>query len=148
MMPVSIKKIYATLAVVNLLALFAALFLTYVHFSPDASDFCVLSEKWNCDIVNKSIYSTLFGIPVSLMGSVAYFGFLLFSIRGLRKDQKKLLPYFLAMVLCATAFALYLTGIEAFVLKTYCLFCVVQQLLILMELGLAFYLFKHSKSHA
>lgn len=133
---------------VNALAMAAAIYLTMVHFKPDLSDFCNISEGWNCEIVNKSIYSTLFGIPVSLIGSIAYFAFLIFSIRGLKTDQSKLIPYFLFFVSIGTLFALYLTGIEAFVLKTFCMFCVAQQILILIDLGIAIKLYLLTKKHA
>lgn len=145
---INLKKYYWALVLVNILALAAAIYLTMVHFKPDLSDFCNISEGWNCEIVNKSIYSTLFGIPVSLIGSIAYFAFLIFSIRGLKTDQSKLIPYFLFFVSVGTLFALYLTGIEAFVLKTFCMFCVAQQILILIDLGIAIKLYLLTKKHA
>lgn len=143
-----VKTIYKVLALLNALAIPITLYLTYLHFEPNASDICVLSEKWNCDIVNKSIYSSIFGIPVSVMGFFAYLSFLVFSIRGLKVDQSKWAGWFLFVVTGGTAFALYLTGIETFVLKTYCLFCVAQQIIILIEWVYAYQLYKLSKAHA
>lgn len=135
------RKHYIALIILNALAIPVTLYLSYLHYEPDASDICVLSEKWNCSIVNKSIYAELFGIPVSILGFVAYVAFLAFAIRGLKHNQNKLVPYFLLAVAGGTAFALYLTGIEAFVLQTFCLFCVIQQILILIELGVATHLY-------
>ncbi len=148
MMKNSIKQLYKVLIALNLLAIPITIYLIYMHFVPAASDFCVIGEKWNCDIVNKSIYSTLFGIPVAIMGFVAYSAFLIFSIRGLKVDQAKWTAWFLFFVTGGLAFALYLTAIEAFVLKTFCLFCVAQQVIILIEWGCALHLYKLSKSHA
>jgi uncharacterized membrane protein len=144
----SMNQIYKTLAVINVLAILTTIYLTYLHFVPEASDICNLSEKWNCEIVNKSIYSELFGIPVSILGMAAYLAFLTFSLLGLRRNLKKWTPYFLAAVAGGTAFALYLTGIETFVLRTYCVFCVVQQILILIELYLAYRLYTLTRRHA
>lgn len=144
----NLKKYYWVLVLVNVLAIAATIYLTVMHFKPDLSDFCNISKGWDCEIVNKSIYSTLFGIPVSILGMVAYSAFLIFSIRGLKVDQSKWIPYFLFFVAGGTLFALYLTGIEAFVLRTFCLFCVVQQILILIELGIATKLYLLTKKHA
>ena len=144
----NLKNYYKALSVINFLALLVSAYLTYLHFAPEASDVCNLSEKWNCEIVNKSIYSEIFGIPVSILGLIAYLAFFIFSLRGLRRDQSKWLPYFLFFVAGGTAFALYLTGIEAFVLRTFCLFCVTQQVLILIELGLAIRLTLLTRKHA
>lgn len=127
------KKTFSFLSVLNFFGILISSYLLYMHFSPEASDFCVLGERWNCDIVNKSIYAEIAGIPVSALGLVAYLSFFAFTLRGTRKDQKKFLPYFFALLSVGLLFTLYLTGIETFVLKTYCLFCVSQQIILLIE---------------
>jgi uncharacterized membrane protein len=134
--------------VLNVLAAAVAAYLTYIHYKPALTDFCNFGEKWNCDIVNKSIYAEIFGIPVALLGLLAYLGFLAFSIRGLFKDQTKLVPLYFFALSGSLAFALYLTGIETFVLKTYCLFCVIQQVLILIQWGVALRLYLLTRRHA
>lgn len=116
----------------------AAAYLLYVHYAPSASSICNISDTLNCDIVNKSIYSKLFGIPVSLLGLLAYGGLFIFSVRGLSKNQDKWVPWAFLFASFCLAFALYLTGIEAFVLKAYCVFCLAQQVLILLEWILLF----------
>ncbi|MFA4814592.1 MAG: vitamin K epoxide reductase family protein [Candidatus Gracilibacteria bacterium] len=142
------RKYYLSLVFINVAAALVSAYLIVMHFKPELSDICYLSAKWDCDIVNKSIYSEIFGIPVAILGFLAYSAFLAFALRGLKTDQKKLLPAFLAVLTCALAFAFYLTGIETFVLKTYCLFCVVQQILILLESGVALRLYLLTKRHA
>lgn len=142
-----------------------AAYLTYLHFEPDASDFCNFSEKWNCDIVNKSIYSTLnigpVEIPVAILGFCA---FLLIGVVSLgvvkkfrfQKIQKslrdgvvlKLLRYF---SIIAFLFSLYLTYVEAFKLMTFCLFCVISQTTILLIMLLFFrmnHIIKNNKKDA
>lgn len=142
------RKYYLSLAFINAAALAVSAYLIVMHFKPDLSDVCHLGEKWNCDIVNKSTYAELFGIPVAILGFIAYASFLGFSLRGLKKNQNKLFPLFFLALSGALAFALYLTGIETFVLRTYCLFCVIQQVLILIEWGIALRLYLLTKRHA
>jgi vitamin-K-epoxide reductase (warfarin-sensitive) len=140
------KKRYLALTVINLLALAISIYLATLHFKPDLSSVCVISEKWNCDIVNKSIYSQILGIPVSILGAVTYLLLLIFSIRGLFRDQKKFIPIVFLCLTGAVGFSLYLTGVEAFILKTFCIFCVTQQILILLEYGITLTLLKDLKS--
>ncbi len=130
------RKRHLALVLINLSALLIAGYLTRLHFKPDLSDVCNFSERWNCDIVNKSTYSTLFGVPVAIFGALTYLSLLIFSIRGLYRDQNRLIPYVFLALNGALAFSLYLTGVEAFILKTFCVFCVAQQVLILLEYGI------------
>jgi uncharacterized membrane protein len=141
----STKTRYRWLVGLNLVAVLATIYLTYAHFKPSASEVCNFSEQWNCEIVNQSIYSEIFGIPVSILGFITYALLTAFALRGLKRSQAKLLPWVLAGTVGATGFALYLTGIETFVLKTYCIFCVVQQVIILLDLGLITSLTLHRK---
>lgn len=142
------KKRYIALTLINLLAFAISVYLATLHFKPDLSSVCVISEKWNCDIVNKSTYSLFFGIPVSVLGAFTYLALLAFSIRGFFRNQKKLIPYVFLCLNGAVAFSLYLTGVEAFILKTFCIFCVSQQVLILLEYAVVASLFKDTKSIA
>ena len=67
------------LALLSLAGAVVSLYLTYLHFTPEASTICQLGEAFDCDKVNKSVYSTFFGIPVAIMGSGYYIGMLIFS---------------------------------------------------------------------
>lgn len=94
---------------------------------------CNWSDSLNCDLVNKSIYAEFGGIPVSLIGIIGY-GFLAVgSILKLleRKTDHGLTRVLLVASYGAMAFSLYLTGIEAFVLRAYCPTCLASLGLIL-----------------
>jgi uncharacterized membrane protein len=89
------------------------------HYSTSNSSFCNLSETLNCDVVNRSVYSKIAGVPVALVGIVGYlalFGIALFS----RGQREKLL---LAASLIGLVFALRLTYIEGWVLGVWCVLC-------------------------
>ena len=139
------NKIFKTLTTLNLIGLCISLYLTYIHFLPSASTICNFGETWNCDIVNKSIYAQILGVPVAILGAIAYLGFTIFSIYGLFHDTKKIFPYYFATLCLGVGFTLYLTAIETFVLKTYCAFCVAQQIIILITFGLSIWLYKITK---
>jgi len=44
----------------------------YEHFATSTTSFCNFSDAFNCDLVNRSAYSTVLGVPVALVGIVGY----------------------------------------------------------------------------
>ncbi|MEK9160181.1 MAG: vitamin K epoxide reductase family protein [Patescibacteria group bacterium] len=139
------KTHYKVLAVLNFLGMVVSGYLVYVHFEPSLTDFCNLGEQWNCEIVNKSIYAEIAGVPVAAIGFAAYLSFFIFALRGLRKNQNRFIPWYFLVLSGGVAFTLYLTAVESFVLHTYCLFCVTQQIIILIEWAFALSLYKLTK---
>ncbi len=91
------------------------------HYRTSADSFCNLSETFNCDLVNQSIYSKFLGIPVALIGILGYVGLLALATLVRRNPQTpKLL---LLASIAGLSFALYLTYIEGFVLAVWCILC-------------------------
>jgi vitamin-K-epoxide reductase (warfarin-sensitive) len=98
------------------------------HYAKSATTFCNLGEKFDCDIVNRSEYSTLMGIPVAGIGVFGYGLLLVFStVRRLRSETRTQL---LITALAGLGFALYLTYVEANVLMTWCILCLTSLALI------------------
>jgi uncharacterized membrane protein len=91
------------------------------HYAKSATSYCEFGEKFNCDIVNRSEYSSLFGIPVAGIG-VAGYGLLLVLSTFKRLDNQTPTRLLLAAGI-GLAFALYLTYVEAYVLTTWCILC-------------------------
>ena len=91
------------------------------HYATSKTAYCEIGESFNCDIVNRSQYSTLFGIPVALIGMLGYA-----AIGGLatiyreRSDTPLML---FAGAGAGLAFALYLTYIEGHVLGIWFILC-------------------------
>ena len=91
------------------------------HYAKSASQFCDFGEKFNCDIVNRSEYSDIMGIPVAGIG-VAGYALLLALATAYRSRVETPLRLLLAS-LAGLTFALYLTYVEAYVLDTWCILC-------------------------
>ena len=104
------------------------------HYSIVSSTFCTINTTFNCDVVNKSEYSELFGIPVSVFGLLAYIALLGLSIFLRRGKQETAFTLLLLLAVGGFTFSLYLTSIEAFVLYTWCLVCLTSQASILATL--------------
>ena len=91
------------------------------HYGTTETSYCDFGASFNCDIVNRSIYSTAVGIPDALIGILGYG--LLFALATFYRTKVET-PY--TLLIAATAglgFALYLTYIEKFVLATWCILC-------------------------
>lgn len=98
------------------------------HYAKSASAFCDIGEKYNCDIVNRSEYSSIMGIPVAGIG-VAGYGVLL-ALATIYRSRRETALRLLAASGAGMAFALYLTYVEGSVLDTWCILCLTSLVLI------------------
>jgi vitamin-K-epoxide reductase (warfarin-sensitive) len=91
------------------------------HFATTKTAFCDAGETFNCDIVNRSTYSTVLGVPVALIGMLGYGALAgLATVYRSRRDAPALL---LGGSAAGLAFALYLTYVEGHVLGVWCILC-------------------------
>jgi uncharacterized membrane protein len=105
------------------------------HYSKSATSFCEFGEKFNCDIVNRSEYSSIMGIPVAAIG-IAGYG-LLVTLSTWYRSRPETATRLLMFASAGLAFALYLTYIEAQVLNTWCILCLISLGIITLVTGLA-----------
>jgi vitamin-K-epoxide reductase (warfarin-sensitive) len=105
------------------------------HFAKSTTEFCDLNQKFSCDIVNRSEYSSLAGIPVAAIGIAGYLALFALStfLRGHAETPNRLL----AAAIAGLAYALYLTYIEAYVLTAWCILCLISLCLIALICVLA-----------
>src|SRR5207302_9432180 len=91
------------------------------HFRKSKTSYCDFGESFNCDLVNRSEYSTVAGVPVALIGIVGYAGLLAFATFYRAKAET---PAILVLgSVGGLEFALYLTYVEKFILSICCLLC-------------------------
>lgn len=109
-------------------------YLTYIHYA-DVESFCDLTEEVSCDVVTTSIYSEIFGIPVSIMGLI-FFSIIIFST--FRERKKEIFQTIFILSLFVLIPSLYLTLLEIFVIKSICILCesskVIMFLILLLSL--------------
>lgn len=91
------------------------------HYAKSATTFCDLGERFNCDIVNRSEWSRVMGIPVAGIGIVGY-GVLL-GLATVWHSRRETPLRLLVVALVGLGFALYLTYVEGYVLETWCILC-------------------------
>jgi uncharacterized membrane protein len=91
------------------------------HYAKSKTAYCDIGETFNCDIVNRSEYSSIGPMPVALIGILGYVALagLATVYRG-RPDTPK---WLFSASGAGLAFALYLTYIEGHVLGVWCILC-------------------------
>jgi uncharacterized membrane protein len=112
-------KLYVTAAIVSLLGLADAIYLTVQHVTGQSVICTIVS---GCSEVLSSSYAIVAGVPLALFGAAAYFG--VFSLAtlaafGYRVAGKLLIPLVLLMFL----FSLWLIYLQGFVIGAWCQFC-------------------------
>ena len=100
----------------------------YHHFSGSKTSFCNLGDSFNCDLVNRSKYSTVLGAPVALIGILGYL--LILSLATIYRDKAETPVMLLIISGAGLVFALYLTYVEAYVLAVWCILCLTSLTLI------------------
>ena len=93
------------------------------HYAKSTTAFCDFSQRFSCDIVNRSEYSSIMGIPVAGIGVAGYAALLALSTFYRARIETPL--RLLAAAIAGLVFALYLTYVEAYVLETWCILCLI-----------------------
>jgi vitamin-K-epoxide reductase (warfarin-sensitive) len=129
------RLVFLAIAVLSVAGMIVSAVSLQRHYAKSATSYCEFAEKFNCDIVNRSEYSSLLGIPVAGIGLAGY-GLLL--VLSTFKPLDNQTPTRLIMAVGAgLAFALYLTYVEAYVLMTWCILCLTSLALITLITMLA-----------
>ena len=116
--------LYALAALVSLVGLGDAIYLTVEHLSGRSVRCTIVS---GCSEVLSSEYATVRGVPLAMIGAAAYFT--VFSLAVLAaysyKFAAKLLTVVVGLMFITTLWLLYL---QAFVIKHFCQFCLLSAL--------------------
>src|SRR3989338_3068995 len=116
-----------------LIGLSLALYALPLHYQPSGSRICNLSETFNCDKVNGSPWSELFGVPVAGLGAIAYLALFVIVYRrraiqgALAFTDKDFWMYAVIIALAMLGFQIYLTLAEILWIKAYCIVCLGSQ---------------------
>jgi len=113
------KKFYAITALLSLLGLADAIYLTVEHVTGQSVKCTIIS---GCSEVLSSPYAVVAGVPLAMIGAAAYFAvFALATLAafGYRIAATLLTPLVVAMFLVS----LWLIYLQAFVIREFCQYC-------------------------
>ena len=91
------------------------------HYATSKTAYCEIGETFNCDIVNRSEYSSILGVPVALIGMLGYAA--LAGLATVYRERRETPAMLFGAASAGLAFALYLTYIEGRVLGVWCILC-------------------------
>jgi uncharacterized membrane protein len=119
------KKLYAVAALLSLVGLADALYLTIEHVTGQSVRCTILA---GCSAVLSSPYALVAGIPLAAIGAAAYFS--VFSLAtlaafGYRSAGKILMVLVILMFLVS----LWLIYLQAFVIREFCQYCLLSALI-------------------
>ena len=112
-----------TVAAVALAGAVVAGYLTYVHYRPAA---LICTGSGGCEAVQESSYAEIAGIPVALLGLLAYLAVL--ALVTWDTELARTLAATIALSACG--FAIYLVSVQAVVIDAWCVWCLVNDLAI------------------
>lgn len=123
------RTIWSSVLVLSMLGILIAGYPTYVKVAR-VTPYC--AGLGDCEVVNTGPYSEIAGIPVALLGLLAYiaiFGATIVVLRGLPWAEMATLVVF-GLALTGTLFSAYLTYLELFVIGVICPWCVASAIVI------------------
>jgi uncharacterized membrane protein len=132
------RRVFQLIAILALAGMVVSSVSLYHHYGTSQTNYCDFGASFNCDIVNRSIYSTVLGIPDALIGIVGYG--LLLAVATLYRTKAETPLMLLIASAAGLSFALYLTYIEKFVLATWCVLCLSSLTLIVLITALSSFL--------
>lgn len=115
------RILFVAVAVLSLAGIVDSAVALQRHYAKSATAYCDFGQKFSCDIVNRSEYSTVLGIPVAGIGIAGYGA--LFMLSTFWRSRPETPNRLLGAAIIGLAFALYLTYIEAYVLTAWCILC-------------------------
>jgi len=131
------KAYFWVFGVLILLGLADSIFLTWEHYALTSVG-CPVSPWINCLAVTSSKYSEIFGIPLAILGVVYYMFLSFFLIKSKGKIFKH---FFLIISSFGVLFSLYLTYIQAFEIRLFCLYCLASAIISFLIFGFSFIFF-------
>jgi len=137
------KSLYQIILIISLICLIFSVVIYFekAQYASGHGGICsAITGSNGCEIVQTSSYGKMFGISNSLYGIVGFMILGIFSLISIKKNNKIINYLTIAGGIIAGAIALLLLYIQAFVLHTYCIFCLMIDISSLILLGLAIYL--------
>jgi len=125
---IGIRPLFIIIAVLSLAGMVVSAVSLQRHYARSATSYCDFTQSFNCDVVNRSEYSEVAGIPVAGIGVAGYA--LLFLLSTFRRSRAETPTQLAIASAVGLGFAVYLTYVEAFELRTWCILCLGSQVLI------------------
>ncbi|MEX0920509.1 MAG: vitamin K epoxide reductase family protein [Candidatus Pacearchaeota archaeon] len=130
-MKIKTKQKYIILLILTIISLISSLVLS---FPQEPSGTCIIGG--GCDVVHTSKYNYTFGIQNSYLGIVIFLALSLLIYLQMKKPTKDKRDIIHLTIIVGSVIALYFLYIQHFVLNSYCEYCIVTDVSLLISLGI------------
>ena len=120
------KKNLILIKVITFVGFLISSYISFKTLNGGSISYCITGTE--CDVVNSSVYSKIFGIPVSVVGVIGYLSILILSF--LPTAERKKWNYLFILTTAGVAFSLYLTYLEIFKINAICSLCIASLIII------------------
>ena len=112
-----------------------SVYLTYIKLAHKEAACAGIGD---CDAVNSSRYAEVAGIPIALLGAIAYLMILFFLIFDRQENVlgENSILFVLGLSFIGVLYSAYLTYLELFVLHAVCPFCVLSAIVLVLLFAL------------
>ncbi|MEW5896758.1 MAG: vitamin K epoxide reductase family protein [Nanoarchaeota archaeon] len=118
------------LVFLGILGIITSLYLVENHYSPPSEGmWCDINGDVSCSIVNSSVFSEFFNVPVAILGVLWFVFFTLLSWNALKKDNSLVIALFWWSAI-GLLFVVYMVAAEV-ILKAFCPLCTLVHLLVI-----------------
>ena len=124
-----------------LLVFFIGLISSLTLYSNSLTGICDPGK--GCDIVNSSAYGSTLGISNSLYGIFIFSFMIVLTAFHMNKPNKHTRRIIHTAVIIGSLIALYFLYLQFFIIKAFCIFCLMTDFSLLIALIFLFYLWKH-----
>ncbi len=137
------NNILKFIIILSIVGIATSIYLVQNHYAPPTEGaLCDFGETISCSLVNTSVFSELFNVPVALFGALWFIILIFMSWKAMKKD--KLIPIILGWSILGILFVIYMI-IAEIILKAICLFCTLVHIIVLITLILSILLYKAQK---
>ena len=137
----TINKLIYSFIGVGLIGFIDAVFLTVKHYQGTIG----CSVISGCQSVLDSSYSTVFGVPVALMGVAYYLSIIIIALLYIDIDKKIILKILSYFPITGFVFSIWLVYLQFFVINAICQYCMLSALTSITIFILAMVLLKKNK---
>lgn len=128
--------------ILGFLGFFDSFYLTVLHYRNEIPPCSILH---GCEKVLNSSFSTIGPIPLALFGLIFYILVIITSLIIILENKKGLYKFFYLLIGTGFLVSLALFLIQALILKAYCQFCVLSEVISIGLVILAYLKFKEDK---
>ena len=115
-------KVSLFLMVFSIIGIADAAYLTIKHYSDTGINCSIFN---GCELITKSLYSTIFDIPVAAFGIVFYIFVFTLIFLFLKFRNKNFLFLLVAMTSIGFLISMWFIFVQGFILNLYCLYCLI-----------------------